>query len=124
MLDQLKGKRVLVVEDDYFIAADLTRALERDEMVVIGPVASVDDANETLSAQMPDAAILDIHLGSATAYQLADRLMGEQVPVLFVTGYDGWHLPEPYLSQPRLTKPTGEEELISALRGMMLREPC
>lgn len=124
MRDQLKGKRILVVEDDYFIAADLTRALERDEMVVIGPVASVDDANETLSTQAPDAAILDIHLGSRTSYPLADRLIGEQVPVLFVTGYDDWHLPEPYVSQPRLTKPAGDRELISALRGMIRRGPC
>src|SRR5690606_37944278 len=124
MRDQLKGKRILVVEDDYFIAADLTRALQRDQMIVIGPVASVAQANETLADNAPDAAILDIELGSKTSYRLADRLMEERVPVLFVTGYDGWHLPEPYLSQPRLTKPAGDKELISALRAMIRSGPC
>lgn len=124
MRDQLKGKRILVVEDDYFIAADLTRALQRDQMIVIGPVASVAQANETLDDNPPDAAILDIELGSKTSYGLADRLMEERVPVLFVTGYDGWHLPEPYLSQPRLTKPAGDKELISALRAMIRSGPC
>lgn len=124
MRDPLKGKRILVVEDDYFIAADLTRALQRDQMIVIGPVASVTQANETLADNAPDAAILDIELGNKTSYGLADRLMEEQVPVLFVTGYDGWHLPEPYLSQPRLTKPAGDKELISALRAMIRSGPC
>lgn len=124
MRDRLKGKRILVVEDDYFIAADLTRALQRDQMIVIGPVASVDEANQSLADQAPDAAILDIELGSKTSYGLADRLMEERVPVLFVTGYDGWHLPEPYLSQPRLTKPAGDKELISALQEMIRSAPC
>jgi len=124
MRDRLKGKRILVVEDDYFIAADLTRALQRDQMIVIGPVASAAEANETLADHPPDAAILDIELGSKTSYRLADRLMEKRVPVLFVTGYDGWHLPEPYLSQPRLTKPAGDKELISALRQMIRSGPC
>ncbi|RXZ65438.1 response regulator [Pelagerythrobacter rhizovicinus] len=124
MRDLLKGKRILVVEDDYFIAADMARVLQRDGMIVIGPVGSVAEANDTLGTHAPDAAILDIELGSKTSYRLADRLIGENVPVLFVTGYDGWHLPEPYVSQPRLTKPTGDEELVSVLHSMMKDGRC
>lgn len=124
MRDLLKGKRILVVEDDYFIAADMARVLQRDDMIVIGPVGSVTEANDRLETHAPDAAILDIELGSKTSYRLADRLIGENVPILFVTGYDGWHLPEPYVSQPRLTKPAGDEELVSVLHSMMRGGRC
>ncbi len=38
----LAGRRVLLVEDDYFIAVDLKSGFEEGGAQVLGPVASVD----------------------------------------------------------------------------------
>ncbi|OXE37839.1 hypothetical protein CCS92_33810, partial [Methylobacterium radiotolerans] len=40
----LAGRRVLLVEDDYFIAVDLKSGFEEGGAQVLGPVASVDAA--------------------------------------------------------------------------------
>jgi hypothetical protein len=42
--ERLKGRRLLVVEDEYLIAADLTASLESVGVEVIGPAASVEEA--------------------------------------------------------------------------------
>ena len=38
----LAAKRILVVEDEYFIARDLERALRAADAIVIGPVATLE----------------------------------------------------------------------------------
>ena len=40
----LEGRRVLVVEDEFFLADDLVRALKRHGAEVVGPVPSLDRA--------------------------------------------------------------------------------
>jgi ApbE superfamily uncharacterized protein (UPF0280 family) len=42
--DVLRGRRVLVVEDQYLIAEEMRRAVERLGGRVVGPVASVEGA--------------------------------------------------------------------------------
>src|SRR6516225_469716 len=56
---QLAHKRVLVVEDDYLVAMDIVRALERAGAEVIGPAPGVDSALNALERSAPDGAILD-----------------------------------------------------------------
>lgn len=38
----LAAKRILVVEDEYFIARDLERALRAADAIVVGPVATLE----------------------------------------------------------------------------------
>ena len=42
--NQLKGCRVLVVEDEYFIASDLENAFREHGAAVIGPIAELSEA--------------------------------------------------------------------------------
>ncbi|MBB3564568.1 DNA-binding response OmpR family regulator [Rhizobium sp. BK512] len=56
----LNGKRVLIVEDDYFIADETRRALESAGAIVIGPASSVESALALIDSTTPDGAILDI----------------------------------------------------------------
>ena len=58
MTDALAGKRILLVEDEYFIASDLKRALQKAGAHVLGPVG-VLDAGLALAEQPVDAAVLD-----------------------------------------------------------------
>ena len=40
----LAGRRILLVEDEYFIAHDMARAFQNNGAEIVGPVANVDDA--------------------------------------------------------------------------------
>ena len=60
----LRGRLILVVEDDYFVAEDLCREREDQGASVMGPVPSVADALALLAREdRPDIALLDVKLG-------------------------------------------------------------
>jgi DNA-binding NarL/FixJ family response regulator len=83
----LAGKRILVVEDEPIVAMCLEDMLHSFGCEVIGPAARLDEGL-TLAASGPlDGAILDVNLGDARSYPIADYLGGLAVPVLFATGY-------------------------------------
>jgi CheY-like chemotaxis protein len=106
--------RVLVVEDEYVIALDLASALAELGAEVIGPVPSVDQALSVIRehAGELDAAVLDINLGSETAYPVAELLRERRVPFVFATGYDGWSIPDAYGDVPRCFKPVDAADVL------------
>ena len=86
----LAGRHILVVEDEYFIAAELSRSLEDMGAIVVGPVATSDKAIaivETAGARI-DGAVLDINLEGMPAYVVAETLARRAIPFVFATGYD------------------------------------
>ena len=121
MEQALAGKRILVVEDEYYIASDLKRALLRAGAVPVGPTGDLPDA--LLLADGPvDAALLDVNLEGAESYPVADLLAERSVPFVFLTGYDGWALPSAYRDAPRVAKPFGVHQVISALERLVVAE--
>ena len=114
--DALRGRRILVVEDEYMVAADLARALEDRGVDVIGPVGSIEDALELLGAEdRIDGAVLDINLRGERAYPIADALRERKVPFIFATGYDAWSIPAAYAEEPRIEKPVDTRALARLL---------
>ena len=109
------GKRVLVVEDDYFIAKGLARSLKASGADVLGPVATVADALELVEAEPLDGAVLDINLRGDLVYPVADALSGRRVPFIFATGYGATAIPERYASIARCEKPVEADAFIRAL---------
>src|SRR4051794_18564375 len=88
--DALRGRRLLVVEDEYLIAASLARELEGRGAEVVGPAGSVRDALALVEAEGDrlDGAVLDINLRDERVYPVADALVARGVPFIFLTGYD------------------------------------
>ena len=85
----LTGRRVLVIEDEYFLADDLHRHLVSLGAEIIGPIAYLDDAAEVLKAGATiDGALLDINVRSEMIFPLARLLQSRKVPFVFTTGYD------------------------------------
>lgn len=74
--DDLSGKRLLVVEDEYMIASDLSRTLEEAGAEVIGPAGSIKDALDILEDESDrlDGAVLDINLRDERVYPWPTRL--------------------------------------------------
>lgn len=102
----LARRKVLIVEDEYFIADDLVRAFEAQDAQVVGPAASIDDALGLIGeTEDLDGAILDVNLQGEMAYPVADALLARGVPFVFATGYDRASVPERYRHITRCEKP-------------------
>ena len=114
----MTGKRILVVEDEYFIAQDLRKALVEAETTVIGPVGNVNDALSLLRDEPVDVAILDVNLAGTQSFPVADALRERSVPYMFLTGYDEWALPEEHRQAPRTNKPFATSEVLRCLRQL------
>jgi CheY-like chemotaxis protein len=116
----LRDRRILVVEDEYLIAMSLQDALESAGSIVVGPVPSVDKAIQTIDSEPHiDAAVLDVNLGGAFAYPVADRLIAVKIPFVFTSGYEDNVLRTRYSGVKNCTKPylfqTIEEALAEAM---------
>jgi len=119
----LAGLSVLVVEDEYFIADDICRALRSLRAEVIGPFASAPEALRLLIEKevTPDLAVLDINLQGESVYPIADELARRGVGFVFTTGYDPAGMPDHYRDMPRWQKPFDPEALAENLRTISNR---
>ena len=113
----LRGRRVLVVEDDYLIAMDMLDVLQALGATVIGPAGRLMDALSLVEAEGAslDAAVLDLDLGGRSSYPVADALTELGVRVVFVTGFRGEAIPPEYRAVARLDKPISARALAAAL---------
>ena len=77
----LEGRRVLVIEDEFIVALDLGHTLRSFGCEVLGPVASIAQAQALLGRERPDAATLDLNLLDGLAVPgRAARQHGRAVP--------------------------------------------
>lgn len=122
----LSGRRVLVVEDEYFIAQDVAAALRRAGALVLGPVASEAAATAAITASTDgvDCAVLDINLQGSLVFSLADTLAARGIPFLFATGYSDESVPARFASVPRLEKPFDVNALVEALPPRVEPKPA
>ena len=109
------GKRVLVVEDDYFIAKGLARYLKAAGAEVVGPAPTVADALDLIDAERLDGAVLDINLRGDLVFPVADALTAQGVPFIFASGYGSAAIPERYAAIARCEKPVEPDAFIQSL---------
>ena len=118
MTAALAGRRLLVVEDDYFLADTLARALAAQGAEVIGPVSNVDAALDLVDDTNDlDGAVVDLNLQGEMAFPVADALREREIPFVFATGYDTIAIPPRYSAAPRCEKPTDLATIARALFG-------
>jgi DNA-binding NtrC family response regulator len=102
----LKGRRVLVVEDEFLLAMELEGILDRYGCEVLGPASSVERALAALQTDRPEVVVLDVNLKGRRATPVAAALRDRGVPFVLMTGYSGPQLSEPELRDAlRLDKP-------------------
>lgn len=113
----LRGMRVLLVEDSWQLGMALKSLLRSFDAEVDGPVATTADAERLISEHVPDAAVIDINLRQGErSYGLIDRLISLDVPVIVTSGYSD--LPMVPAKAHILEKPISEERLIAILRSV------
>jgi len=82
----LRGARVLIVEDAVLLAMELETGLSDAGARVIGPAYELDEAMALLG-QPIDAAVLDANLNGHSVTPVAEALQARGVPFVFATGY-------------------------------------
>jgi DNA-binding response OmpR family regulator len=116
--------RILVVEDEAMISILVEDMVLDFGSEVVGPAAKIDEALRLASQANLDAAILDVNVGGAAVFPVADLLRTRGVPVIFATGYGTSGLPARFENDPKLPKPFSYEELAKALRTVLTDQPC
>jgi DNA-binding response OmpR family regulator len=111
----LRGLRVLVVEDDYFLAIELCSALRAAGAEVLGPARDVATGLAALDGTHIDCGVLDINLRGRMGFQIATELHARGIPTIFTTGYDASMIPPEHASVVRLEKPVDLRALCRAI---------
>ena len=117
MADQsLHACRILVVEDEYYLANELALELADAGAEVLGPAPTIELALAVLKKEAaPHCAILDVNLGGEPVFPLADTLIERGVPVVFTTGYDPDSLPDRFANVPKCGKPINVARITAAI---------
>lgn len=119
----LLGRRILLVEDDYFIAFDLRKELTRHGADVIGPTGDLDQACAIAKSEgRIDAAVIDLNLHGEFAFNLADELIRRDVPIVFSTGYDADVLPYRLRHVERYMKPVTPRKIAEGVASLISQD--
>lgn len=114
------GLTILLVEDEYVIASDLKSILSNLGATILGPAGTIASAEKLLAANpLPDAAILDINVRGVLVYPIAENLVSQGVPFVFVTGYSSDTLPAEFASAPHCEKPITARNIEAAVRDCL-----
>lgn len=111
----LAGLHVLVVEDNYFIAIEMCRALRAAGAEIVGPARDLETGVAAIRDERIDCAVLDINLHGLMAFQLATQLRARDIPAIFATGYDASVLPDELADAILLEKPVDMTALCRAI---------
>ena len=116
---ELKGKRILLIEDELLLAWLTESLLEDLGCEVIGPVATVAAGCTYVANVEIDAAVLDIDLRRELVFPVIEDLKQRGIPFLFASSYPTSSIPPKYRQHARIYKPIDQQDLAGGLRKVM-----
>lgn len=115
-----QGRSVLVLEDNFLIAADIRNFLHEQGVQDVRLAENNEKAIELIAQDPPDCALLDLNLGQEDSRQTAQYLQDTNIPFLFLTGYSksyDWVVRFP--ASPFVNKPIRQQALETALKQIL-----
>ena len=109
--------RVLIVEDEFFIALDIGQQLTDAGFEVVGLAPSVAKALNIVAEPGCDVAVLDVNLGGETSEPVARKLREADKPFVVLSGYSTDNQLPWFGNATVLSKPLRMNDLVTALRG-------
>lgn len=98
------SKKILIVEDEFIVANDLSIMLENAGYEVCDVADSVEEAREIIARQKPQMVLLDIHLkGKLTGIDLARQLRDQQIAFVYLSANSNQKI----LEEAKATEPYG-----------------
>lgn len=110
--------RVLVVENDAFIAYALATDLRALGHAVVGPAQDLPEVLGLIVSSIHDVALLDVDLGGADSVPAADAIAARRTPFAFLSDSRPGLLPARFATRPFLAKPYRQAELAGLLRRL------
>ena len=95
------------------------RALNEAGWSVVGPVASLERALETIERARLDAALLDVRVNGHDAYAMADVLVRRRIPFIFVSGFARTEMPPAYRHCAYMAKPFTPAAILALLEEVV-----
>ena len=114
----LEGLRVLIVEDEFFIAVDLKQILKQNGADPVKMSGSIEDAMLQIKADGFEFALLDINIRGDMTFVVADMFRRKEVPFAFVSGFDRTSIPARFAKFPNWGKPYNEREIIDGIKSL------
>ena len=115
--------RLLLVEDELIVGAFMQDLLESIGYRTTQPIGRLAEAIQAARTERFHGAVLDMNLNGELVYPLADLLISQKVPFVFVTGYAPRGVDSRFHAVPVLQKPVAEEELARTLKSMLAMRP-
>ncbi|MBF0335166.1 MAG: response regulator [Alphaproteobacteria bacterium] len=105
---------LIIVEDEFLVALGLEATLQSAGYTVLEPISTVAEALEAVYVRPADLALLDVNLAGHQVFPVADALLSQRVPFIFLSGCDE-SLPARFLGIPVLLKPISPEKLLRVI---------
>ena len=109
-------RRILLVEDDVLIGMMLVDMFDALGFPEPAQAATVEDALAQIAAGPVAAALIDINLGEAKGWPVADALAARNIPFAFTSG-GGDVIPPQHAHRKLVTKPFRLAEIEAVLDG-------
>ena len=113
-MSTLAGKQILLVEDEFIVAAMAEDMLTELGASVIGPASTISKALDLARTCAIDAAVLDVNMNGDRIDPVAEVLRARRIPMVFATGYGACPFAGAH-EVPVLDKPYTQEQLATAL---------
>jgi len=119
----LRGKRVLVIEDEPLLSMDMEATLRDAGCDVIGPAATLGQAKSLTAEGTYDVALVDANLSGQPVDDIAAALTQRNVPFAFVSGYGREGLPTGFREAILLNKPFSPTQLLGIVSTLLQQSP-
>jgi len=111
-------RKILLVEDEELVALELSAELSRLGWAVVGPAATLSEAQALLLDKV-DAAVLDVNLRGRPIYPVAEQLEKLHIPFVFCTGYEIVDPQGRFPDVPVIRKPAHPAAVSAALSDLL-----
>lgn len=112
--------KILIIEDEFFLADDCAKEAKRAGLEVAGPFATLDDAKTQIRNGIKvDAALVDVNVMGEAIYPLLDELLHSGMPIVIYTGYDPSYLPHRFRGLPVFKKPDDCGQAVAHLKSYL-----
>ncbi len=118
----LKGRNILVVEDEMMVLMNIEGLLDDFGCTSVSVAATVDQALALIRARHFDVAMLDVNLDGQPSHAVADALAAQGVPFVFSTGYSNPGLGGNHRERPVLRKPYRDAQLAEVLARLLANQ--
>lgn len=120
-----KPARILIVEDEFFVAMSIEETVHRLGHEVVGPVGDLPGALRLAETEPLSAAILDVHLQHGERiYPVVGVLRRRGVPLVLTTAYRDSEIDPGCAGEMLLRKPFDETELEQGIARLLSARPA